>query len=178
LLLCLLLPASSSAEQKKPLSEYSDADLERLYKQWEESDPDSEPESTSWKSPQLDLTKVPDLTDPTLILQHSSRGQPVPLIVRIAGAEGRDSVWLENLSRNWQLEMFNAHMETTRRVVEDGTVQLIALDGSQVVKVREYLLAQPNCYSVTIEGHTVLGRGAPAAEVAAAAAAKAKKTEL
>lgn len=72
---------------KKDIRDYNDADLERLYDQWEEDDdplePDELPEHLR-PSPKIDMSQV-DPANPESILKLSKKGKMLMTFVSVSG---------------------------------------------------------------------------------------------
>ncbi|KAI6185738.1 ATP synthase subunit beta [Aphelenchoides besseyi] len=101
----------AEAQKKKDLRDYTDADLERLYEEWEENDEDVIPDD-----------EKPDYEKP------------------------RKDINIEELKKE-------------SYVVEDDRILFLFKDGSRAWEGRDYILKQPNCLDITLEGNTILGAG-------------------
>ncbi|KAL8563907.1 hypothetical protein ACOMHN_049563 [Nucella lapillus] len=173
LFVCLLLPLSASAGKKedkeggeankwkkKDVRDYTDADVERLYDQWEDTDndelePDEQPE---WKQepPQMDMSKM-DPSKPEEFLKMSKKGRTLMMFATVAGSPTEAET--EKISSLWHSSLFNANIETQRFVVGDNRVLFMCRDGALAWDIRDFLVKQDDCESVEIEGQTYHGKG-------------------
>ena len=67
---------------------FSDADLERLYEQWEESEePLPADELPEWHpdkpKPELDVNKMSQFKDPEELLKYSKKGKSLMMFVKV-----------------------------------------------------------------------------------------------
>ncbi|XP_062597727.1 LDLR chaperone boca-like [Saccostrea cucullata] len=96
--LCLIVTSFCAKEKekgtesekwkKKDIRDYSDADLERLFDQWEENDDEELPEDEQpeWKRepPKVDLSQL-DPNNPELMLQASKKGRTLMMFATVSG---------------------------------------------------------------------------------------------
>lgn len=144
---------------KKDIRDYSDADLERLYDQWEEDDedplpPDELPEHLR-PSPQLDLSKL-DMTNPESILKASKKGKTVMAFVNING--NPDRLETDKLTERYQASLRNNHVTLDRFVIGDDRVIFMFKDGALAWEAKEYLVEQERVKDVTIENKVYPGK--------------------
>ena len=136
---------------KKDIRDYSDADLERLYDQWEEDDeplpPDELPEHLR-PAPQLDFSKL-DMSDPEGILKASKKGRTVMAFVNINGNPSR--LETDKLTERYQASLRNNHVTLDRFVIGDDRVIFMFKDGALAWEAKEYLVQQERVKDVTIE---------------------------
>merc|ERR1712038_1295107 len=97
--------------KKKDIRDYNDADMERLFDQWEEADEDEleEDELPPWKKdpPKIDMSKLnPD--DPESMLQATKTGQTLMLFITVSGDPTEDET--QTISQIWQSSLFNANI--------------------------------------------------------------------
>lgn len=123
---------------KKKLSDYSDADMERLLDQWnvshsfclieslnsisidaiveqedeEEEDPDDLPEHLRPSQP-IDMSKV-DMSNPESLLKQSKKGKTVMTFVTVSGNPTR--LEAEELTKIWQTGLWNNQIQAERWV--------------------------------------------------------------
>ena len=99
---CLSLVIISSSKKakekpdwaKKPLSAYSDADLERLLDQWEEDEepipPDELPEGHPDRPvPPVDFSKL-DMNNPEAVMKATKKGKTIMMFVRVNNPTDRE----------------------------------------------------------------------------------------
>jgi len=167
-LFCLLSVAEVRGEEdkknekwkKKDIRDYTEADLERLYEQWEEAEeeplePDEQPE---WKrpQPQIDLSKI-NPEDPESMLKMTKTGRTLMMFATISGNPTEKDT--ESISQMWQSSLFNAHYDLQRYVVAADRVLFVLKDGSTAWDIKDFLVKQDRCESVTIEGRDYPGKG-------------------
>jgi len=154
-------PKDSEKWKKKDIRDYTEADLERLYEQWEEEDdeplePDELPE---WKrpQPQIDFSKI-NPEDPESMLKMTKTGKTLMMFATISGSPTEKET--ESVSQLWQSSLFNAHYDVQRYVVASDRVLFVLKDGSAAWDIKDFLVRQDRCESVTIEGKDYPGLGA------------------
>ncbi|XP_025080642.1 LRP chaperone MESD-like [Pomacea canaliculata] len=103
--------------KKKDVRDYSDADVERLYDQWEETDDDElEPdELPEWKRepPPVDMSKL-NPENPEEFLKLSKKGRTQMMFATVAGNPTERET--ETISSLWHSSLYNANIETQRFV--------------------------------------------------------------
>jgi len=162
--------------KKKDVRDYTDADLERLFEQWEDADEDEleEDELPEWKRepPKVDMSKL-DPQDPEGFMKASKKGRTLMMFATVSGNPTEAET--DKVSQLWHSSLFNAHIETQRYVVGDNRVLFSLNDGAKAWDVKDFLMTQERCAEVTIEGQTFPG---PGASTAKKAGKKGKKEEL
>ncbi|XP_013398508.1 LDLR chaperone boca isoform X1 [Lingula anatina] len=167
---CLCLANNESGEskkgtkdekwKKKDIRDYTEADLERLYDQWEEDDePLEEDELPEYKRPppQVDMGKL-DADDPDGLLRMTKKGRTLMMFATVSGNPTEKET--EQITGLWQSSLFNAHLETQRYVVGSNRVLFMLKDGAMSIDVKNFLVSQDRCEEVTIEGKNYPGKGA------------------
>lgn len=143
---------------KKDLSFYSDADLERLFDQWEEDEeplePDELPEHLR-PAPPIDLSQFQNNPDPESMLKLSKKGRTLMAFVSVDGNPTREEA--DSISKLWQTSLFNNHIQAERYMVEDSRAIFLFKDGAQAWDAKDFLVQQERCKSVTIENKTYPG---------------------
>jgi len=148
-------PSSKPDWAKKDIRDFSDADLERLYDQWEEDDeplaPDELPEHL--RPPpsggSFPFDKVGALT-PDEIMKMTKKGKTVMMFVNLLGTPTRDEC--ETLTSLWQGSLRNNHIQAERYVIEDARAIFLFHDGSQAWDAKEFLLEQDGVKDLSLEG--------------------------
>ncbi|CAG0919429.1 unnamed protein product [Notodromas monacha] len=139
---------------KKDVRDYTDADLERLFDQWEEDEeplePDELPEHLRPR-PNIDMSQL-DFSDPEKIMQMTKKGQTVMAFVRVSGNPTAEET--KEVTSIWQQALWNNHIQAEQYPVDDNRVIFLFKDGSQAWKAKDFLLTQEKCADVTIEGKT------------------------
>ncbi|PIK62160.1 putative LDLR chaperone boca-like isoform X1 [Apostichopus japonicus] len=153
------VPASEKWK-KKDIRDYNDADMERLYQQWEEND-DEEPDPDDLSpydkpKPKIDLSKL-NTKDPEAMMKMTKRGQPIMMFVSLSGNPTKEET--EKISSRWQEQLFNANFNFKRYVVGDDRLLFHIDDGSWAFDIKNFLIDQDRCKDVTIDQQIYYGRG-------------------
>ncbi|XP_072949172.1 LDLR chaperone boca [Epargyreus clarus] len=145
---------------KKDIRDFSDADMERLFDQWEEDEeplPEDELPEHLRKPPSLDLTKL-DTSNPESILQATKKGQTLMMFVTVANKPSRARS--EELTKIWQSSLWTNHIQTERYLIDDDRAIFMFKDGSQAWTAKEFLLEQEELKDVQLESQTYPGNKA------------------
>ena len=153
-------PESKPDWAKKDVRDYSDADLERLYDQWEEDEedplePDELPEHKR-PPPKLDLSNM-DMSDPEGLLKMSKKGKTVMLFATVSGNPTKQET--EQVTGIWQSSLMNSHLIAERFVISDNRAIFMFKDGSHAWEAKDFLVDQDRCEEVTIENKPYPGKG-------------------
>ncbi|XP_071098850.1 LDLR chaperone boca-like [Haliotis cracherodii] len=146
--------------KKKNIRDYDEADLERLYDQWEEDEePLPEDELPEWKRKQkgIDMSQL-DMSNPEKMMQQTKKGKSLMMFATVAGNPTEKET--EKITGLWHSSMFNANMEMQRYVVGSNRVLFMVSDGAKAWDVKDFLVQQDNCEEVTIDGQNYPGKGA------------------
>uniref|UniRef100_A0A914XEB9 Mesoderm development candidate 2 n=1 Tax=Plectus sambesii TaxID=2011161 RepID=A0A914XEB9_9BILA len=112
----VLASTKSDKPKKKDIRDYSDADLERLYEEWEENDEDELPEDEKPEhkrpKPAIDLSKLDANSNPEDVMKMSKKGQAVMMFVGVSGNPTKAET--EKLSALWQTSLYNNHIEAQK----------------------------------------------------------------
>ncbi|CAB3221899.1 unnamed protein product [Arctia plantaginis] len=167
-LLCLIYFAISLGKKhsdeekpawaKKDIRDYSDADLERLFDQWEEDEeplPEDELPEHLRKPPALDLTKL-DMTKPEEVMQATKKGQTLMMFVTVANKPSRARS--EEITKIWQTSLWSNHIQAERYLIDDDRAIFMFKDGSQAWTAKEFLLEQEELKEVQLESQTYPGK--------------------
>lgn len=151
--------------KKKDVRDYTDADVERLYDQWEdaEDEPLEEDELPEWKRPQpkIDLSQL-NPNDPEGMLKMSKQGRTLMMFATVSGNPSEKET--ETITQLWQSSLFNAHYDVQRYVVGSNRALFLLKDGAKAWEVKDFLVKQERCEVVTIEGKDYPGRGSQGSE--------------
>ncbi|XP_013783513.1 LDLR chaperone boca-like [Limulus polyphemus] len=143
---------------KKDIRDYNDADLERLYDQWEEDEEpleeDELPEHLR-PSPKIDLSNL-DTSNPENLLKMSKKGRTLMMFVSVSGNPSKDE--LEEITKLWQSSLTNNHISAERFLVDDHRAIFMFKDGSQAWDAKDYLINQERLEEVTIENKPYYGK--------------------
>ncbi|XP_076082169.1 LDLR chaperone boca-like [Mytilus galloprovincialis] len=146
--------------KKKNIRDYSEADLERLFDQWEDNDEDEleEDELPEWKRepPKIDMSKL-DPSKPEEMIKMSKKGKTLMMFATVS--ENPSEKETEKITLLWHTSLFNAHIDTQRYVVGSNRVIFMLTDGSKAWEVKDFLTQQERCEEVTIEGKSYPGKG-------------------
>ena len=116
-----LINCDEKSWKQKDIRDYNDADLERLFDQWEENEeplPDDElPEHLRKQSPQIDMTKM-DFSNPENVLKLSKKGKTLMSFVSVDDNPTRDET--ESITSLWQSSLQNNHIIADRFIVDDN----------------------------------------------------------
>jgi len=161
------MPPKDESWKKKPIESYNDADLERLYEQWEEDedplDPDELPEWDPRRpQPTIDFSKL-DMSDTDNVMRATKKGKTVMMFVKVSGKPTPKET--EDITSIWQTGLWNTHISADRFQLEDDRVIFVFKDGDHAWEAREYFLEQERCYDVQLESKTYCGKHFPECEV-------------
>lgn len=124
---------------KKKITDYSDADMERLLDQWnvsvlnnytifymrfafnkmfidlQENDDDSDPDDDTPEhlrpQPQIDMSQI-DMTNPENLLKQSKKGRTVMAFVTVSNNPSR--LETEEVTKVWQTSLWNANIQAEK----------------------------------------------------------------
>uniref|UniRef100_A0A7E4UXV8 Mesoderm development candidate 2 n=1 Tax=Panagrellus redivivus TaxID=6233 RepID=A0A7E4UXV8_PANRE len=169
-LIVLVSAVSAKTEaKKKDVRDFTDADLDKLLDEWEENDdeplPEDEREGYVPKKSQAEYEEmIRKAGNPTEALKQSKHGQPVMMFVGIVNPTGEATTkaFSEQVSQLWVQSLFNNHMEVNSFTIEDDRVLFMFKQGSQAFDAEEFILKQPQCKDITLEGKVTLGAGGKA----------------
>jgi len=163
-LICFLLSPSlqidNKAGKKKDIRDYTDADFEKLYDQWEEDEeelPEDEKPDHLKKPKPIDMTKL-DMSNPDNIMKMSKSGKPTMMFVSVSGNPTEKEA--TDITQIWQSSLFNANMDVQRYMVESNRAIFMVKDGANAFDVKDYLIKQDRCKEVTIDQQSWKGKGA------------------
>lgn len=146
--------------KKKDIRDYNDADIERLYEQWEDSDDDDleEDELPEWKreAPKVDFSKY-DPNNPESMMMMSKKGKTLMMFVSVSGNPSREEA--ERITSLWQSSLYNGNLDITRYMISDNRAIFMLKDGSRAWEVKDFLINQDRCELVTIENKDYPGKG-------------------
>ncbi|PZC79503.1 LDLR chaperone boca [Helicoverpa armigera] len=143
---------------KKDIRDFSDADMERLFDQWEEDEdplPDDELPEHLRKPPSIDFTKL-DMSDPGKVLEQTKKGQTLMMFVSVANKPSRART--EEITKIWQTSLWSNHIQVERYLVDDDRAIFMFKDGSQAWTAKEFLLEQEELKEVQLESQTYPGK--------------------
>ncbi|KAI6230007.1 hypothetical protein M3Y99_01109100 [Aphelenchoides fujianensis] len=160
-LACLILAVVA---KKKDVQDYTEADLERLFEEWEQNEdelPEDERPDHERPRPNIPIDDLKQQAkNPDDLLRLSKKGQSVMMFISVVegGKKGSRS-FTDRLSQLWQSNLFNNHIDVQSYVVDDDRILFLFKDGSRAWEGRDYILKQPECAEITLEGNTIPGAG-------------------
>ncbi|CAH0715601.1 unnamed protein product, partial [Brenthis ino] len=143
---------------KKDIRDFSDADMERLFDQWEEDEeplPEDEQPEYMRKPPSIDLNNL-DMSNPEAVLQATKKGQTLMMFVTVANKPSRARS--EELTKIWQSGLWSNHIQVERYLIDDDRAIFMFKDGSQAWIAKDYLLEQNELKNVQLESQTYDGK--------------------
>ncbi|GAU93977.1 hypothetical protein RvY_05827 [Ramazzottius varieornatus] len=153
-------PSSASPKKKKSLLDYNDADMERIYDEWEKDEEplaeDELPEHLR-PPPQMDFSKL-DISNPENILKLSKKSKSLMMFVTVNGNPTKDE--LESITSLWHGALFNMHLETQRFLIDEKRAIFMFKDGSKAWEAKDFLVDQNRCEEVSIENKSYPGKHA------------------
>ncbi|CAO4365903.1 unnamed protein product [Caenorhabditis nigoni] len=166
LLITIHLVLAVSKPKKKDITSYTDADLEKLYDEWEENDDEEleEDEKPEHKRtpPKLDLDSMKaKAKNPEDLLMMSKKGQTLMLFVSVLDPSQPDRSdirpFTEKWTALWQSQLYNNHVDLQVFVIDDNRAIFMFKDGEQAFEAKKFLLKQEYVTEVTIEGQSFDG---------------------
>ncbi|XP_054168462.1 LDLR chaperone boca-like [Oppia nitens] len=143
---------------KKDIRDYNDADIERLYDQWEEDEEllenDELPEHLR-EAPKLDMSSA-DLSNPESLLKISKKGKTLMTFVTVRGDSSREET--ERVTALWQTSLQNSHIIAERFIIADNRAIFMFKDGTQAWDAKDFFIEQELCEEVTIENKPYYGK--------------------
>nr|XP_039265188.1 LRP chaperone MESD-like [Styela clava] len=165
LLLHCILCTTSAKEAKKEAKkkdprDYTDADIYKLEEEWTEDgdiDEGDLPEHLRKAEP-VDFSKL-NTEDPESVIKMTKRHKTLMMFATVSGDPSQDET--EDITTLWQNSLYNANIEITRFVISPNRILIKLVDGSYAYEIKDFLVQQERCESVTIEGKTYPGKGSP-----------------
>ncbi|KAI1720372.1 chaperone for wingless signaling and trafficking of LDL receptor domain-containing protein [Ditylenchus destructor] len=164
--LLIFVSGEHSDKKRKDIRDYTDADIERLYEEWEENDdeelPDDEKPEHLRPKPKLDLEQLKQMSSsPEDLMKLSKKGQSVMMFVSVIdpSSEATTKAFANKMSKLWQSMLSNNHVDVQVYAIEDDRLLFMFKDGSQAWESRDFLVQQKECKDVTLEGKTTQGLG-------------------
>ncbi|GMS83947.1 hypothetical protein PENTCL1PPCAC_6122, partial [Pristionchus entomophagus] len=164
---CLVIGLmSEKAKKKKSLADYTEADLERLYDEWEENDEEKLEEDElpldKKKLKAVDLDELKNkAANPEELMKLSKKGQTLMMFVNVEDPErpGEKSIreFTDKWTGIWHSNLYNNHVDAQVFIVEDNRAIFMFKDGSQAFEAKDFLIKQPYVVEVTLEGQRFPG---------------------
>jgi len=146
----------------KKVTDYTDSDIEKLLDQWDENDDDYEDEEDDkpWlkPKPKIDMQKILSAGgNKEDIVMASKKGQPLMIFANVAGNPTKAQT--DKISAYWQQSLQNGQIQVQRYIVADDRVLFQVSDGSLAFKIKDFLVGQDTCESVSFENMDFDGKG-------------------
>ena len=87
--------------------------------------------------------------DPMELMKQAKKNKPVMIFVGIKGDPTEE--YTEKVSGRWMQSLQNAHMPVQRYVVAPNRVMFLTQDGSMAWDIKDYLVTQTECTTVTFD---------------------------
>ncbi|KAG8200824.1 hypothetical protein JTE90_006403 [Oedothorax gibbosus] len=143
---------------KKDIRDFTEADLERLYDQWEEDEdplePDELPEHLR-PPPKVDFSNIQG-SNPESLLKMSKKGRTLMAFVTVSDNPTEEET--EKITTIWQSSLMNNHINVDRYPIGPDRVILMFKDGSQAWEAKDFLVEQERLEVVTIENKEYYGK--------------------
>ena len=97
----------------------------------------------------LEGLKSGDISPEDLIKQ-SKKNKPMMMFVGVHG-EPPEKARTDRISARWVQSLLNAHLQAERYIVADDRVLLVIKDGSQSWDIKDFLITQTDCTTVSFE---------------------------
>ena len=91
-----------------------------------------------------------DNFDPQELIMLSKKGKPVMIFVGVRG-EVPDRSHTDTVSSRWVQSLQNAHITVEKYIVSPDRVLLLSQDGSLAWKIKDYLVTQSDCTTVSFD---------------------------
>ena len=120
---------------------------------------------------------------PEDLIKQSKKNKPVMMFVGVRG-DPPDKVRTDHISSRWVQSLQNAHLQADRYIVADDRVLLVIKDGSQSWDVKDFLITQTDCTTVSFEQQSfdcadpAAGDKASSSSLSSEKKGDSKKTEL
>lgn len=153
----------SKKKKKKDPRDFTDADIYKLEEEWtEEGDVDEGDLPEHLRKPEpVDLTKI-NTDDPESVIKMTKKHKTLMMFATVSGDPTEKET--EEITSLWQSSLYNANIEITRFVISANRILIKLADGSFAYEIKDFLVQQERCESVTIEGKVYEGKGSPKKE--------------
>ncbi|KRZ36851.1 26S proteasome non-ATPase regulatory subunit 1 [Trichinella pseudospiralis] len=137
--------------------DYTDADLQGLFDQWEANDDPLDPdEIEGWRKPpplDLNLLKVHTSEQASRIIK---KDREMKLFVKFDPKMSRAEI--DDLTNIWLMRFFNNHIISKRRFSQEKEVEFLFIEGSQAWDAYHFVMDQDEVYEVMLEGNKYKGK--------------------
>ena len=163
LLTAALVVCAVGRQGDRDWSSMNDADFERIYQEWRDNDAEDEGEEEEdplRASPEVDLD-LEELSEEA-VRQEAMRGRTVMVYVTMVGLPSEYDTRM--LGQRWQMGLMNGSIKTELFVLGKGRVIVQTNQGERTVEIKDFLVQQPEVWSVRVDGKQFPGQGAGAGE--------------
>ena len=87
---------------------------------------------------------------PEDLIKQSKKNKPMMMFVGVR-SDPPDKARTDRISARWVQSLQNAHLQADRYIVADDRVLLVIKDGSQSWDVKDFLITQTDCTTVSFE---------------------------
>ena len=157
----LHLNASAKDWKDKSVGEYSEADYDNLYEEWEENDDDIiPPDELPYGHP--DRPKPPvsydnmDMSDPQSMMRASKANKAAMLLVTVNEDPTKEET--EDLTLLWEMGLYNNQIHASRFLIDDDRMMFTLNDGATAFEVKDYLIEQERVEIVEIDEEIFQGK--------------------
>ncbi|KRX73172.1 26S proteasome non-ATPase regulatory subunit 1, partial [Trichinella sp. T6] len=137
--------------------DYTEADLQGLFDQWEANDDPLDPdEIEGWRKPpplDLNLLKVHTSEQASRIIK---KDREMKLFVKFDPKMSRAEI--DDLTNIWLMRFFNNHIVSKRRFSQEKEVEFLFIEGSQAWDAYHFVMDQDEVYEVMLEGNKYKGK--------------------
>lgn len=148
---------------EKDWGSMNDADFERIYQEWRDNDEEDDGEEEDpMKAPQQDLDLDLESLSEEAIRREAMRGRTVMVYVTMVGLPSEYDTRVTG--QRWQMGLLNGSIRTELFVMGKGRVIVQTGQGERAVEIKDFLVQQPEVWSVRIDGKKFPGLGAGAGE--------------
>ncbi|VDO05554.1 unnamed protein product, partial [Haemonchus placei] len=127
---------------------HGEADLERLYEEWEKNDPDKEyddDDEASKKKPKAVDLKGLEGKNPEEILKRTKKGETLMMFVNVRDPQvpsRKDRPYTNKMTELWRVMLLNNHIQSQVFLIDDDRAIFMFPDGSQAFEAKDFLLKQ------------------------------------
>ena len=87
--------------------------------------------------------------DPQQMMKMAKKNKPMMVFIGVKGEP--DQAFTEKISGRWMQSLQNAHIPVQRYVVSPDRVMFFVQDGSKAWDIKDYMVTQTECTTVTFE---------------------------
>ncbi|PIO75778.1 hypothetical protein TELCIR_02163 [Teladorsagia circumcincta] len=150
-----------------------EADLERLYEEWEENDPEKSNEDDDEQIQKRERAAFnlkehgSEAKNPEELLKMTKKGETLMMFVNVRDPlvpSKKDRPYTEKMTELWRSMLRNNHIQCQVFLIDDDRAIFMFPDGSQAFEAKDFLLKQAEVTEITLEGQQYTGAGAASKE--------------